>query len=75
MVWGLRGSALFISQGPNVHSVMIQEGLPSLQSLCRKIILEDLVGGNEKVVENLPLPFREVKRLNELRAPTIVVSL
>ena len=75
MVWGLRGSALFISQGPSIHSVMIQEGFPSLQSLCRKIILEDIVGGNEQEVENLPLPCREVKRLNELRAPTILVSL
>ena len=54
---------------------MIQEGLPSLQSLCRKIILEDLVGGNQQEVENLPLPCREVKRLNELRGPTILVSL
>jgi len=71
----LKDSTLFISQDASIYSVGVQEELPSLQYLCRSTILDDLLGGSEKEMESLPLPWMEVERLRELKAPAIPVRL
>lgn len=73
IIWGLKDSTLFISQDASIYSVGVQEELPSLQYLCRSTILDDLLGGSEKEMESLPLPWMEVEKLRELKAPAIPV--
>ena len=73
IIWGLKDSTLFISQDASIYSVGVQEELPSLQCLCRSTILDDLLGGSEKEMESLPLPWMEVEKLRELKAPAIPV--
>lgn len=72
--WGLKDSTIFISWGSSIYSMEVHHSLPSLQFLARQTIKENLEECQEKQLQLLPLPKKEIKWLSLMNRPIVPVS-
>ena len=75
VIWGLNDSAIFASWGSSIYSIEVCHSLPSLQFLARHVIKESIEEGQEKQLQLLPLPKKEIMQLSLLKAPIVPVSI
>ena len=71
--WGVNDSAIFASWGSSIYSIEVCHSLPSLQFLARHVIKESVEEGQEKQLQLLPLPKKEIVQLSLLKAPIVPV--
>ncbi|MCG8624673.1 MAG: hypothetical protein MJE68_22090, partial [Proteobacteria bacterium] len=67
VIWGLNDSAVFSSWGSSIYSIEVCHSLPSLQFLARHVIKESIEEGQEKQLQLLPLPKKEIMQLSLLK--------
>jgi hypothetical protein len=69
--WGLNDSAIFASWGSSIYSMEVQHSLPSLRFLARHTIQESI---EDKQLQLLPLPKKEIAQLSLMSMPVVPVS-
>lgn len=72
--WGLSDAVLFIAHDRHLFTIDTATFIPSLAQLCLEYIAADIQRYKEYNSQQLPLPSREINKLNLLCRPLLTVS-